>query len=77
MHSAVPRGRLSRRVLDLTELREANLIADRVQVHADCDTGEPNCVEFALAPVLSNSSIAEGPQLVDVGGRGRVIALDV
>jgi hypothetical protein len=67
MHSAVPRGRLSRRVLDLTELREANLIADLGQVHADSDTGEPGCAEFDLAPVLSNSSIAEGPQLVGTG----------
>ncbi len=72
-----PRRRRRRRPLHFAELRESSLIADLVQTHADGDVEEPDCIELALAPVLSHWSVAEGPRLVGVDEWGKVLALDV
>lgn len=69
------RTRRRRRPLELSELREASLIADLV--HSGLEDIEPDPVELAFAPILSHWSVAPGPKLIGVDEWGAVLALDV
>ncbi len=64
-----------RRPLDLSELHEASLIADLV--HSGIDDVEPDPVEMAFAPILTQWSVAVGPRLIGIDEWGAVLALEV
>ncbi|WP_457090588.1 hypothetical protein [Microvirga sp. P5_D2] len=64
-----------RRLLDLSELHEASLIADLVFL--GLDDAEPDPVEMALAPILTHWSVAPGPRLIGVDEWGGILILDV